>query len=224
MSNSFFCNFCRIQFADETGFHSHWQLNHDENKSKVNCAKNQSPNTSQNPGITDCPVFDNDGRSLRRYNGQNFGGPMGPMALPATHTLSQSATGISESLGENRQSLLKTITLLQKMQPNSANAHAPLTPLTPPALSTNFSNAIEDQNDHHDKMPASASGISQSLGGNRVSLLKTITLLKKISKSAPTQIAPPAPPLYHCVICNIDLQDQSQFEIHLIACHWFTGQ
>ena len=184
MSNIFFCNFCRIQFTNDTEFYKHWQLLHA-------CEKGESPNFQQNPVI----------------------------ALPATHILSldletknnllRSARAPPELfhsfkffcernkkyelLGDNKESLLKSVTLLEKMQ----------SPIAPPTLSV------------------SASGISHKLGDNREGLLKTISWLQKMTSAPPTHIAPPA--LYHCVICDINLQDHSDFESHLIENHWFTG-
>ena len=78
MSNYFFCNFCQIQFTNETEFYKHWQLLHA-------CEKGQSVNTQQNLVIKDFPVFNIAGSSI---SSQIIGVPMGPLALPVTHTLS----------------------------------------------------------------------------------------------------------------------------------------
>ena len=73
-------------------------------------------------------------------------------------------------------------------------------------------------------MAVSASGSSEKLGDNRESLLKTIAWLQKMTSAAPTPIAPPAQPLYRCVVCNMNFQDHSEFENHLVVVHRYTGR
>ena len=213
MSNYFFCNFCQIQFTNETEFIQHWQQVHA-------CEKHQSVNNQQNP------VFNNAGSSIES---QNIGVSMGPLALPATHTLSHvlemknsllrqpklnSARAPPElfpsfknyfernkqfeRLGGSTEGLSKSVTLLQKLQ------HP--TPIPPPTL------------------PVSASGSSEKLGDDRVSLLETIAWLQiqRMKSAGPTEISPPAQPFYHCVICTMNFQDHSDFENHLIQYHWYN--
>ena len=184
--------------------------------------------------IKDFHVFNNADSSIRS---QNIGVSMGPLALPATHTLSHDLETKNkllnqsklksarappelfhsfetyfernkkyERLGGSTEGLKKCVTLLQKLQPKSENLCANPTPIPPPTLSV------------------SASGSSEKLGDNRDSLLKTIAWLQiqKLKSAGPILISPPAQPLYHCVICNMNFQDNSDFENHLIQYHWYT--
>ena len=205
MSNNYFCNFCRIQFADETEFFSHWQLLH-------SCEKSERPNSQQNPEIKDFPVLDNAGSSLRSQNNdlETKNELLRQSKLRSAHAPPELFPSFEnyfyrnkqfERLGGSTEGLLKCVTMLQKMQPKSANSCANPTPIPPPTLTV------------------SPSGSSERLGDNRESLLETITWLQKMTSAPPTKIAPRPQPLFHCVICIRNFQDQSEFENHLIVIH-----
>ena len=219
MSNNYFCNFCRIQFADETEFFSHWQLLH-------SCER---PNSQQNPVIKDFSVFDNAGSSLRSQNNdlETKDELLRQSELRSAHAPPELFPSFQnyfyrnkqfERLGGSTEGLLKCVNMLQKLQPQPANSCANPTPIAPPtsiALPTPIAPPT---------LSVSASGSSERLGDNRESLLETISWLQKMTSAPPTKIDPPAQPLYRCVFCNMNFQDQNDFENHLIVIHRYTGK